>query len=114
MSKKLIIGILLSLLGYVLVWFQINAQFFNEFCKKYPIIMSLLGAPISYIFLMSTKYIVEDFSGLIWPGKLISSAIGTIVFAILAALVMQEHITLKTGLTILLSLVILTIQIFMK
>ena len=55
---KLITGTLLFLLGQTLVWYQINGQFLSKWIEKNPLIMSLLGIPISYVYIVATKDLV--------------------------------------------------------
>ena len=43
--------LLLFVVGQGLVWFQLNGQFINEWFKNNTFILSLLGVPISYIFI---------------------------------------------------------------
>ena len=67
----LIKGAFLFLVGQSLVFYQINGQFFWETAKKYPVMMSLLGVPISFVYIYATKYTVEAFDGSLWPQRLI-------------------------------------------
>ena len=49
--SKLIQGTLLFLLGQVLVWYQINGQFISDWIKERPLVMSLMGVPISFVYI---------------------------------------------------------------
>ena len=55
--KDILLGALLYLLGQYITFIQLNGQFIWEYAKKHPLMMSLLGFPISYIFLLATKYL---------------------------------------------------------
>ena len=68
---RLIQGTLLYFLGQTLVWYQINGQFLNEWIKSNPLVMSLFGIPVSFVYIYATQYCVEAFNGELWPQRLI-------------------------------------------
>ena len=111
---KLIQGILLYFLGQILVWYQINGQFLNEWIKSNPLVMSLFGIPVSFVYIYATQYCVEAFNGELWPQRLIGFAAGCVVFAILTFIHLNEAITLKTAVTLALAIAIVVIQIIWK
>ena len=111
---KLITGTLLFLLGQVLVWYQINGQFISEWIKQRPILMSLMGIPISYTYIYATQHLVEAFNGDLWPQRLIGFAMGMIAFAFLTWYHLNEAITMKTAVTLALAVAIVVIQIVWK
>lgn len=112
--KNLLWGSLLFLLGQILVWYQINGQYISEWIKKNPLVISLLGIPISYCYIYATRYLVDAFNGELWPQRLIGFALGMVTFAGLTWLHLNEPITLKTAVTLFLALVIVCIQIFWR
>ena len=112
--QKLILGTLLFLLGQTLVWYQINGQFISTWMKKHPLAVSFLGVPISYVYIYATQYLVEAFDGDMWPQRLIGFSMGMIAFAFLTWLHLNRGITLKTGVTLTLAVVIVLIQVFWK
>lgn len=111
---KFIYGALFYVLGQLLVWYQINGQFLSEWIKNNPLYMSLLGIPISLVYIKATEYSVEAFDGELWPQRLVGFAVGMIVFAILTYIHFSESLTPKTIITLILSLIIVLIQIFWK
>ena len=111
---KLVTGTLLFLLGQVLVWYQINGQFLSEWIKKHPLIMSLMGVPISFIYIYATQYTTEAFDGDLWPQRLIGFSMGMIAFAILTFIHLNQGITMKTAVTLALATAIVVIQIVWK
>ena len=111
---KLIIGTLLFLLGQTLVWYQINGQFLSDWIKQRPLMMSLLGIPISYVYIYATQYLVEAFNGDLWPQRLIGFSMGMIAFAFLTWIHLNQAITLKTAVTLALATAIVVIQIIWK
>ena len=110
----LIRGMLLFLLGQCLVFWQINGQFIWEWAKSHPLTMSLLGIPISYVYIYATKDLVNAFNGDLWPQRLIGFSMGMIAFAFLTWIHFQQAITLKTAVTLALATAIVVIQIIWK
>jgi hypothetical protein len=111
---NLLISLLLIILGQSITYFQSQGQFFWPWAKENPLIMALLGVPVSLLFIYFAKYNALAFDGQVWPGRVIQFCVGTIVFALMSSLMMGEHITAKTGISLGLALLILAIQIFWK
>tara|TARA_R110000744_G_scaffold25161_8_gene62597 strand:- start:23647 stop:23898 length:252 start_codon:yes stop_codon:yes gene_type:complete len=82
--------------------------------KEHPFIVSLFGVPISYLFIVSTKYAYNGFEGLLWPGRLVAFGTGIIIMGICTYIFFGEGLNSKTIISIILSMVILLIQIFWK
>ena len=112
--SKLVYGTLLFLLGQTLVWYQINGQFISTWMKEHPLAVSFLGVPISFVYIYATQYLVEAFDGDMWPQRLIGFSMGMIAFAFLTWLHLNQGITLKTGVTLILAIAIVLIQILWK
>ena len=72
------------------------------------------SVPISYMFIKATELVVNHFDGLLWPGRFIGFASGVVSFAFLSYYFMGEGITFKTGISLLLAVVIVLIQVFWK
>jgi hypothetical protein len=113
-ALRFLYGSLLFLLGQVLVWYQINGQFISEWIKQRPLVMSLMGVPISFIYIYATKYTTEAFDGDLWPQRLIGFSMGMIAFAILTWIHLNQGITMKTAVTLALATAIVVIQIVWK
>ena len=111
---ELIRGTLLFLLGQIFVWYQINGQFLSEWIEKRPLVMSLLGVPISFIYIYATKDLVNAFNGDLWPQRLIGFSMGMIAFAFLTWFHLNEALTAKTAVTLALAAAIVLIQVFWK
>lgn len=112
--KDILLGALLYLLGQYITFIQLNGQFIWEYAKKHPLMMSLLGFPISYIFLLATKYSVQGFEGLMWPQRFIGFATGMIIYAWGVHFYFNQSIDLKTSISLFLSLILILIQLFWK
>ena len=101
-------------IGQILVWFQLNGQFVWKWFDNNPFILTLLGVPISYVFIIGTKYGYEAFDGVLWAQRLIGFGLGMIFFAFCTYYFMGEGITTKTGVSLILALTLVLIQIFWK
>lgn len=103
------------MLGQAMIWIQTNGQFIWPVFKKNPILVSIIsGSLISYIVIYATKMVVEHFDGLLWPGRFIGFASGMVIFAFMTWAFMGEGINVKTGISLLLALSLIGVQIFMK
>lgn len=114
MNKNLIIAIILVAVAQSLTFFQGQGQFLWNWAKNNTIVMSLLGIPISYMFIKFVKYCALAFDGQIWPGRLIGFAVGAIVFTLFSWIIMKEPISAKTLVCLILSAGILGVQILWK
>ena len=113
--NKIIISLFLFTIAHILIWFKLNGQFIWESFRKYSILVAIIiGSLISYILIIATRYIVEGFNGLLWPGRFIGFSIGIIIFAFLTYIFFNEHITIKTGVSITLAIILICIQLFWK
>lgn len=113
--RPLVLGILLYILGQILTWFQTNGQFISPWIKNHPLIVSIVGGTIiSYAFIKATAFIASYYDGLIWPGRFIGFSVGIVSFAILTKIFMDEGLTLKTGVSLLLALALISVQLFWK
>ena len=113
-TKSLIAGIIVFLFAHIITWFQLNGQFFSEWFKNNNFILALFGIPISYLYIYGTKYCYSGFNGLLWPGRFIGFAVGMVIFSLLTSFIMNEGITGKTGISLVLALVLVCIQVFWK
>ena len=108
MNKNVILCVVLLFLGQIVVWYQLNSQLVWDWAKttKSMWFMSLMGVPISVLFWYTTKFGYEGF-GELWPIRLLGFATGMISFPIITWLMIGEGITLKTGISILLAIIII-------
>ena len=65
--------------------------------------MSFFSIPISFAFIVATKYVVGYFDGQLWPGRFIGFATGIMSFAILTSFYMNEGINAKTMISLVLA-----------
>lgn len=95
-----------------MAWLQINGQFVSEWCKNNSFLLSLLGIPISYLFIHATGLTFVALDNKAWPGRLLTFAVGIVVFTLLTWLLLGEHITWKTMISLFLTLIIIALQIW--
>ena len=94
----------------IVIWFQLNAQVKWDWFKDNYLLMALLGTPISYALMYSTKYGYAGF-GELWPIRLLGFAVGIMSFPVITYLVLGEGVTLKTGLSLGLAVIIMLLQL---
>jgi hypothetical protein len=111
---KLIIATLLMILGQIGSFLQLQGGIKFGWYEKYLWVILLCSVPISYIYIRAVNLYVDAFEGQIWPSRLIGFALGIMVFTILSTVLFKEHITLKTGVCLGLSVSIVAIQLFWK
>tara|TARA_Y100001937_G_C6999818_1_gene275918 strand:+ start:128 stop:466 length:339 start_codon:yes stop_codon:yes gene_type:complete len=111
---NLFYGVLFFLLGQTVIWFTTNAQFLSEYAAKKPWLMTLIAAPVTYLFILATKYCASAFDGLLWPGRFIGFATGMIVFALATTYYMKEPFSAKILISLALATILVTVQIFWK
>jgi len=58
--------------------------------------------------------VVEHFDGVLWPGRFIGFSSGMIVFALMTWAFMGEGVNVKTGISLVLALALIFVQIFVK
>ena len=109
-NKEILATIIILFLANIVIWFQLNAQLKWDWFKDNYWLMSLMGVPVSYALLHSTKYGYAGF-GELWPIRLIGFAIGMITFPIITWLILGEGITLKSGLSLGLAVIIMLLQL---
>jgi hypothetical protein len=112
--NKLILGILLGSLAQIITFFQFQGQFKIEWMKNNPFIVSFLGIPIAYLFLLSVKHMVAHYDGQLWPSRLIGFGIGMVIFIVMSKLWFNEDLSAKTLVCLVLATIIILIQIFWR
>jgi hypothetical protein len=114
MNSNILIGIFWFFVAHIAVWFQLNGQFKWDWFKNNELILSLFGIPLSFLYIWATKYTVNGFDGLLWPGRFIGFGVGMVIYAIFTSHFFNEGITMKTGISLGLCLVLIAIQVFWK
>lgn len=112
MNKNLVYALLLFFIGQSFIWLQTNGQFISEWIRKNPILISILGAPIAYLFIKATQYSHVYFNNL-WGGRMLGFSMGILTFTAMTWIFVGEPLTIKTLLTLCLATIIIGIQILM-
>ena len=112
--KLLLYGVLMFFLAHIITFFQLNGQFLWKFFKDNTFILSLAGIPISYLYILGTKYTVESFDGVLWPTRFIDFGVGIIIYALFVGMFFKEGITTKTFVSLILAFSLVCIQVLWK
>ena len=114
MNSNITTALLLFLITHIIIWLQVNGQFVWPWAKDHPWTMAILGLPISYVLIIATKFIVEGFDGLLWPGRLVGFGSEMIIMAILTWWMLGEGINLKTMTSLILATGLVCVQVFWR
>lgn len=110
----LLIGIVFGFLAQVATFFQLQGSLKYEWFKNNYWFVVFMGIPISMMFMESVKQMVTAYGGQLWPSRLIGFSIGAIVFTWLSWWLFKEPVTMKTMVSLLFAIGILSVQIFWK
>ena len=112
LNKYIVITVLLFLFNNILIWYQLNSQLVWDWAKTTKSIwfMCLMGVPISYLFWLTTKFGYIGFGNL-WSVRFIGFATSMLTFPLMTYLYLGEAITLKIGITIILAIIIMLLQL---
>lgn len=111
---NLLYGILFFVLGHVAAFIQLNGQFKWEWFKEHEWILALCGVPLSFFYIWGTKYTVAGMDGLLWPTRFIGFGVGMVVYAIMVNYFFNEGFNLKTIVSLLLAVALISVQVFWK
>ena len=112
--KLLLFGMMWFIIGHCCVFIQLNGQFKWEWFAKNEWAVALFGLIISFFYIWGTKYTVEGMDNLLWPTRFIGFGIGIIVYVIMVNYIFSEEFSIKTIISILLSVILICIQAFWK
>ena len=108
-NNKLLVALLFSIIGNIIAWFHMNAQFRWEWAKSQWWIL-LVGIPISYLFYYSTRMFYELF-GQYWTVRPIGFGVATLTFGILTAVFLKELPSFKIWISLILAVVIILLNV---
>ena len=102
-------------MAQALTFVQLQGQFRWEWFKNHPMTVACIGGvPISLLYIFATTHFVMAYDGEKWPARLLSFAIGAIVFTAMSWTWFKEPLTLKTLVCLGLAVCIMLIQVFWK
>ena len=111
-NKYVIMTISLFLFTNIIIWYQLNSQLVWDWAKgsKSMWLMALMGIPISLLFWWATKLGYQGF-GTLWQTRLIAFATSMMIFPAMTWIYLGEAITLKIGISIILAIIIMLLQL---
>lgn len=114
---QLFLGSSLITILHVIIWFSSNGQFIkgNEFFSKHGLAFAVCSGPVVAVLgYYGARLIYEAMSGSVWQIRFIGFGLSYLVFPVLTWYLLGEPMwTLKTGLCIALSFLIIFIQIYL-
>ena len=111
---KILLATLFMTLGQIGSFMQLQGSIKYGWSEKYLWLLLLSGIPISWLYIKSVNLYVQGFGGQIWPSRLIGFGLGVVIFTILSSVLFQEHLNIKTVISLILAFTIVAIQIFWK
>jgi hypothetical protein len=112
--NQLLVGIGLFFVAHLLTFYQLNGQFINKWFQKNEYFVMAFGAVLSFFYVWGTKYTVLGFNGLLWPARFVGFGIGMVIYAIMVSYHFNEGINTKTVVSLILCLILISIQILWK
>ena len=108
----MVMTMVIFFLTNIIIWYQLNSQLVWEWAKgtKAMWFSALLGIPISLLFWYATKIGYEGFGNL-WAIRFLGFATSMLTFPVMTYFYLGEVITLKTGITIILAIIIMLLQL---
>ena len=107
-------GILLGIAAQIFTFLQLQGTMKFGWYQKYTWIVLLSSIPLTWLYYHSVQNLVKWFDGEMWPSRLIGFGMGMVVFIVMSKLWFNEDLSAKTLVCLLLSLMIISIQIFWK
>jgi hypothetical protein len=112
--KYIAFSILLFLIGQSVVWIQTNGPLIWPWAKTFRWALMLLGVPITWMFMEATRFAVDGFGGVFWPGRFVSFVSGITIFAVMTWAFRDEAINMKTAVSLVLAFTLILVQLFWK
>ena len=108
------LGFIVTVIAQIGAWFQHNLQFKDPKYDETWWGMYALAIPLTYVFILATKYNVVGYGGSIWGARFVGFALGMLVYAIMIQIFFKEPFTIKIAVQLLLCFTILAVQAFWK
>jgi hypothetical protein len=113
--KDLLIGASAFCVAHLLTFYQLNGQFLKtDWFRKNEILVAAFGFILSFFYIWGTKYTVNGIGGLLWPARFIGFGVGMVIYAIMINYHFSEGMNLKTIVSLILALILISIQLLWK
>lgn len=112
--KQIALSFSLFIFGQIIVWIQVNGPLIWTWAKEYRYLLMVLGIPITWLFMEATRFSVEGFGNLFWPGRFISFVAGIFIFTLMTYMFRNEPINAKTAVSLVLAFSLILVQLFWK
>jgi hypothetical protein len=111
--KYVALSFVLTMIGHVIIWFQVNSQFVWVWWRDHQTLpIFLFSLPAAFCFFYGWTYAVQEFDSL-WVARLVGFAISFTVFPVLTWYFMGESMFRpKIMICVVLAMAILMIQLF--
>lgn len=110
---KLVLAFCFIFLAQVISYLQLQGSTRWPILKSSTIILASTSILIGFLLIKFTETINAHFQAT-WQGRLIGQGVGLIVFSLMSWIVFREPITIKTGICIALSVIIILINMYWK
>ena len=111
----LMLGIFWFILAHIGSFFQLNGQFLKtDWFRNNEFIVASAGILLSYCYIYGTKYTVLGTDELLWPARFIGFSVGMFIYAIMVNYFFSEGINTKTIVSLILCVILVSIQVFWK
>ena len=107
--NKLVMAVSIALVGNIIAWFHMNAQFRWDWAKSIWWVI-LGGVPISMAFYYGTRWYYEYFQNY-WYVRPIGFGIATITFTVMTGLILHEVPNQRIIISLILACIILYINL---
>lgn len=114
--NSLLLGLLCFIIAHIFTFYQLNGQFLKstDWFRKNEVIVAAFGIVLSFFYIWGTKYTVTGMDGLLWPARFIGFGIGMVIYALFVNYHFNEGINAKTGVSLLLAVLLICIQVLWK
>ena len=114
MNINILYGVLFFSLAHIGAFLQLNGQFKWDWFAKNEWVIAACGFILSFFYIWGTKYTVAGTDGLLWPARFIGFGVGVIIYAMMVSWLFGEDFTTKTIISLILSIILISVQVLWK
>jgi len=111
-NKYVLLTLSTFLITNILMWYQLNGQLVWDFWKSWKGILCslLISLPVTMGLILCTKWGYEGL-GSLWAVRFMGFATSMLIFPFMTYFYLNETITIKTIITLVLSIIIMILQL---